>query len=202
MPEEWNDRMEEYRRLAKKQLGEKRYAHTLAVSRLAGELAQAYGEPVADAQMAGLLHDITKEMPVESQLQTIQKSDILYDKTLLLNPNVYHALTAFLYARDVLGISNGNLLNAIRYHTTGRAGMSLLEKIVYVADAVSYDRTYAGVGQLRELAFENLNEAALEILRFNLEKLLAARQPIAVDTIFCYNDIYEQIRLVSADPHL
>lgn len=183
------EKLEEYRALARARLSDKRYEHTLAVARLAGELAEKYGIDVEKARTAGLLHDITKEVPIDIQLQMIEKSAILVDKTLLLNPNVYHALTAFLFVKDRLSVTDTDTLNAIRFHTTGRAGMSLLEKIVYTADAVSYERSYPEVERLREQAFSDLDGCMLEILEFTLKKLVSAQTPIAADTLHCYNEL-------------
>lgn len=159
------------------------------MARLAGELAEHYGADVNAARAAGLLHDVTKEEPHDAQLQMIQKSDIIIDAYLLVNPNVYHSLTGYLYARDTIQIQNADILNAIRYHTTGRADMSLLEKVVYTADAVGYDRTYPDAARLRELAFRDINACMLEILEFTIVKLLKARAVIAMDTFYCYDSL-------------
>ena len=179
--------LDSYRTIARAQLGDSRYAHTLAVARLAGELAEKYGADAEAAKAAGLLHDVTKEVPHDAQLQIVQKSDIIVDAYLLANPNVYHSLTGYLYARDTIQIQDPDILNAIRYPTTGRADMSLLEKIVYTADAVGYDRTYPDAAKLRELAFRDIDACMLEILEFTIVKLLKTRAVIAMDTFYCYD---------------
>lgn len=181
--------LEEYRRISREKLRDKRYRHVLSVTRLAAELAVAYGVDAKKAQTAALLHDVMKEVPLDLQLQMIRDSDIIIDNTLLDNSNIYHSITAFLFARDQLGIQDEDVLNAIRYHTTGRAGMSLLEKIVYVADAVNYERIYPEADNLRQLAFSDLNECMLEILIFTFVKLTAKRCVIAADSLYCYNDV-------------
>ena len=185
--------LERYRVLARENLRDRRYEHVLNVTRLAGELAERYGEDVSAAQAAGLLHDVTKQKPLAEQLQTIQNSGILYDKTFLSTTNVYHAVTGYLYARDVLGIEDPQILNAIRYHTTGRAGMSRMEKIVYLADAVSYERDYPDAARLRKLAFSDLDVCMLEVLAFTVEKLVGKRVPIVQDTLDCYNEISQMM---------
>lgn len=181
--------LERYRALARENLRDRRYEHVLNVTRLAGELAEHYGEDASAARAAGLLHDVTKQKPLTEQLQTIRNSGILYDKTFLSTTNVYHAVTGYLYARDVLGIADPRILNAIRYHTTGRAGMSRMEKIVYLADAVSYERDYPDAERLRQLAFADLDACMLEVLAFTVEKLVGKRVPIVQDTLDCYNEI-------------
>lgn len=185
--------LERYRRLARENLRDRRYQHVLNVTRLSGELAEHYGEDVLLAQAAGLLHDITKQQPLDEQLQILQKSDILFDKTFFATTNVYHEATGFLYARDILGITEPEVLNAIRYHTTGRAGMSRMEKIVYLADATSYEREYADAERLRQLAFTDLDGCMLEVLAFTVEKLVGLRVPIVTDTMECYNEISQLI---------
>ena len=91
-----------FRQLARKSLGDKRYEHTLAVARLAGELAEHYGVNSISARAAGFLHDITKDIPQAEQLQMLEKSGILCDKSLTSNPRLYHAVTASIYARRVI----------------------------------------------------------------------------------------------------
>lgn len=187
-----DEKRKEYQRVARKNLRDARYDHTLAVAKLAEELAACYHESVFKASVAGLLHDITKEFTDEEQLHIIKNSDILLSKILTSAPNIYHSVTASIIAKNELSINDTDILNAIRYHTTGRAGMSVLEKIIYVADAVSYDRTYPEAEQLRNMAFEDLDGCMLEILQFTIKKLAAAGAVIAVDTIFCYNELCEQ----------
>lgn len=179
--------LERFRLIAREHLADGRYEHTLAVAQLAGELAEIYHADAGAARVAGLLHDVTKQLPYDIQLQNIRESDIIMDAYLLANPNVYHSMTGYLYARDTLSIHDVDILNAIRYHTTGRAGMSLLERIVYTADAVAYDRTYPDAVRLRELAFRDLDACILEILEFTIVKLVKAGAVIAMDTFYCYD---------------
>lgn len=178
-----------FTRLARARLSDERFEHVLGVTRLAGELAERYGEDVVCAKAAGLLHDITKELPQAEQLQMLRNSGIIYTQEVLESPNVYHSITGSLYARDVLGVRNRDILDGIRYHTTGRAGMSRFEKLVYIADAVSYERDYPDAPRLRELAFASPDACMLEILAFTLEKLVKNRIAIASDTLFCYNEM-------------
>ena len=181
--------LEDYRQLVRNRLQDERYFHTLGVAKLAGELAEAYHADRMSALTAALLHDVTKQVPLDIQLQTIKNSGILNDEILLESTNIYHSVTGFLFARDQLGITDVDILNAIRYHTTGRAGMSILEKIIYTSDATSYEREYPEAGRLRALAFENIDRCIYEILMFTIEKLMKRHILIAPDTFYCYNDI-------------
>lgn len=173
--------------LIKTRLTAKRYNHTLAVAMLSKELAEQYGASVYDAEVAAMLHDVTKEESKQSQLQTLQKSDIMELNIINESENVFHAITGYLYARDILKIENTDVLNAIRYHTTGRKEMSLLEKIIFTADTVAYDRTYTDAIRLRGLAFENLDECIREITSFIIKSLVEKKEIINLDTVECYN---------------
>lgn len=178
---------EELDALVKSRLGKKRYEHTIAVTKLSLELAKQYGIPTELALNAAMLHDITKQESIDTQLQMIEKSDIMNDNILAENENIYHSITAYIYAKNTLKIDNQDVLNAIRYHTTGRKNMSILEKIIFTADTVSYDRTYKDAKRLRELSFEDINECILLITKFLITDLINKQSVINVNTIECYN---------------
>lgn len=179
--------IEEAQELAKTTLSPKRYEHTLAVVRLSGELAEVYGIDTQKARLAAMLHDITKEKSSDWQLQRLTSSGII-DETLLIGGiGIYHGITAYLAAKEEYGISDSDLLNAIRYHSTGRNGMSLLEKIIFTADTVAYDRTYKDAQRLRELSFTRLDDTVFEICRFIISDLTSKLMPVCPDTLYCYN---------------
>lgn len=187
---------EELEQLAKERLSEKRFHHTICVAKLAVELAVHYGENPVNARAAGLLHDITKEDVLSPDdirelilLQTTDKSDIIACTVLENSKNLHHSITAYYYVKSELKVLQEDVLNAILFHTTGRAGMSMLEKIIYVADAVSYDRTYQEVLRLRKLSFEDIDRCILEIIDFTVRDLMSKKRLISSDTIDCYNDI-------------
>lgn len=175
--------------LVKSKLSQKRFQHTLAVSKLAQELAIHYQVNTDDALWASILHDITKEEKKAIQLQNIKKSDIILDAVFYENENLHHGFTAYLFAKNELYIENEDVLNAIRYHTTGRENMSMLEKIIYVADACSYDRTYKEAEAIRKLSFEDIDESVFKIIEFTVNSLIEKRMLIAMDTISCYNSL-------------
>lgn len=177
-------------RALEQKLSPKRLQHTLAVARLCEELALAHGADPAGARLAGLLHDYTKEEAVPLQLQMMQDSAILVPAE---SEKLYHACTAALVAKQQFGVTDPDVLSAIRYHTTGRAGMSLLEQIVFTADAVSYDRNYYNAKELRELAFRDLDACTLAVIEFVLDKLREANRPAAVDSIACYEEFVGKV---------
>ena len=122
-------------------------AHILGCCQTAVELARLYGADETDAARAGLLHDITKALDGPLQLTLCRAYGTILDDFSRKNPKTLHALTGSLVAERVFG-ENEAVVSAIRYHTTGRANMTLLEKIIYVADYVEPNRDFPGVEKL------------------------------------------------------
>ncbi len=180
--------------LAESRLSPGRYRHTLAVARLARELAVHYGADEEAAELAGLLHDLTKEESVPTQLQILTDSGIIYDDIFWASPSLYHAETGYLYARDVLGIRNEEVLSAVRVHTAGKAGMTLLEEILYVADGTAYDRTYAEAEELRVVAFRNLDACMARVVRRKIDWAAARGRPVLPNSLECCDWICMKIR--------
>ena len=168
----------EYEAILKDRLTPKRFTHSLNVMERAVELANIHGADPRKAELAGLIHDIEKNTPLKILLQTLEKSDILLSSADLASPPIWHAPCGFLYARDALGIRDEDVLNAIRYHTTGRAGMSKLEKVVYLADLTSADRDFSDVKKVRKLSEQDLDGALFYSLQFILGDLTAKGLPL------------------------
>ncbi len=154
----------------------KRYEHTLGVEFTAAALAMRYGAAVLDAQTAGILHDCAKCLSDEKRLKICEKHHIPVSDVERRSPFLLHGKAGACLAEEKYGIQNKpEILNAIRYHTTGRENMSLLEKIVFVADYIEPGRRHApNLAEIRFLAFENLDAAVLCILRDTLDHLKAA----------------------------
>ena len=133
-------------------LSEKRYHHSLCVAEAAEELARQYGADEEKAWIAGILHDILKETPGEEQLRMLDGFGIALTDLERSAPKLWHAITGAAYLEHTLHIQDREILDAVRYHTTGRADMTLLEKILFVADYTSADRQFDGVDRLRSLA--------------------------------------------------
>ncbi|HOU09392.1 MAG TPA: bis(5'-nucleosyl)-tetraphosphatase (symmetrical) YqeK [Clostridiales bacterium] len=181
--------MNDYAAIAKKMLSTARFEHSLRVADCAAALARRLGADESKAYECGLLHDIMKDSPLAFQLQTIAKTDIILTSVELRNPGLIHAVAGEAFMRAELGIDDPELLNAVRYHTTGRAAMSLLEKIIYIADYISDDRTYNGVDEMRRLAGESLEAAMLFALKFTIGKLISRQTVIHTDSVECYNEL-------------
>lgn len=169
-------------------LSKKRFQHSLNVADEAKKLAERYGYPdLEKAYAAGLLHDICKEIPKEEQLIMVKKSGMDVSDVELVTPPLYHAIAGARYAETVLNIHDDDMLNAIRYHTVGRAGMSRLEEIIYLADLISADRSYKDVQKMRKYAYQSIEKAMLEALRFSIGDVVAKGSMLPYHTIEAYN---------------
>ena len=180
------------RSLAKKNLSQKRYEHTLCVEKMAVQLAKLYGEDTNNAAIAALLHDIAKECPKAELLQIIANDAIITaddPKAQAIEtrpPCVWHGAAAAVLAKTEYGVVDTDILNAICYHSTGRVGMSRLEKIIYMADMVSAEREYPEAEYLRGRVLKNLDEGLLEALRISIEWLREEGKPLDAVTVRAY----------------
>lgn len=147
-----------------------RVAHVLGCRETAVALARRWGADVTDAARAGLLHDITKALNGDLQLTLCRAYGIILDAFSKENPKILHALTGSLVAERIFGESEP-VVSAIRHHTTGKADMSVLEKIIYVADYMEPNRDFPGVDKLRQLAFSDLDGALRLGLTMTLDML-------------------------------
>ena len=151
-------------------LSSNRIAHVAGCESEAVLLAMQYGEDAEAAAEAAILHDITKKLHYEEHLKLCEKYDIVCDKSELANEKLLHAITGAALARDLFGVSD-EIYSAIRYHTTGKPDMTLLEKIIYLADYIEPTRDFPGVEKLRELAYEDIDAALSLGLEMSLEEV-------------------------------
>ena len=175
--------------LIKPRMGEYRYIHSVNVSKKAVELAQKYGCDIEKAMIAGMLHDITKETPAKEQLKIIAEGGIILDDVEKSSSKLWHPISGSVYIRDTVGITDSDIINAVRFHTTGRAGMSLLEKIIFVADFTGDERSYNGVDIMREKSLRSLEEAMLYGLQFTINDLSKRMMTIHPNALACYNEL-------------
>ena len=172
----------------RQRLSEKRFYHSQCVAEEAARLAVLYGADPEKARLAGLLHDILKDTPAEEQLKILQGFGIMMNDTELANRKLWHAISGADFLEFGLGIRDRELLSAVRCHTSGRKNMTLLEKVLFVADYISADRDYPGVEELRAVARESLEEAIIEGVAFTVQELMSRREPVASASIDAYND--------------
>lgn len=178
-----------YKDIIRERMGEKRYTHSLNVADSAVKLAKKYGADAEKAYVAGILHDICKETPENEQLKIMSDFGIIISNVEKNAKKLWHAMSGAAYVENILGIKDRDILNAIRYHTTAREGMSILEKTIYIADFISADRTYDGVDELRAAAERGIGEAMDIALTFSIVELIGQGKAIHPDTLFAYNEL-------------
>ncbi len=159
--------LEDYRKLKKKMkktLPELRYRHSVNVANTSVALAMCYGKNLDRAYIAGILHDCAKAIPDEERVQICEKEGIEVTEVERRNPALLHAKMGALMAQRDYGIKDTGILNAIRYHTTGRPNMTMLEKIIFVSDYIEPLRDRAPrLRLLRMLAFQDIDRCVYEI---------------------------------------
>ncbi|HAX84373.1 MAG TPA: phosphohydrolase [Ruminococcaceae bacterium] len=175
--------------LIRSRLDDYRFNHSLNVADSARELAIRYGGDADKAYTAGLLHDVMKNASDEEQLGVLSEAGIELMPVERANKKLWHAVAGAAYIRFVMGIEDREIIRAVRYHTTGRAGMSLLEKIVYLADYISAERDYNGVEDMRRLCKEDMDAAIEYALVFGIPDLVSKGRVIHPDSIDLYNEV-------------
>ncbi|MCR4896899.1 MAG: bis(5'-nucleosyl)-tetraphosphatase (symmetrical) YqeK [Lachnospiraceae bacterium] len=162
-----------------RELDSKRFEHTLGVEFTAAALAMRYGADVLSAQTAGLLHDCAKCLSDEKKISICEKNNITISDVERANPGLLHAKVGGFLAMSEYGIEDSSVINAIINHTTGRPGMDLLEKIIFTADYIEPGRrTAPHLGEIRYVAFTDLDQALLWILEDTLNYLSDGSQEI------------------------
>lgn len=183
----WTD--EKIITLIRSKLNADRFNHSLNVADSAKELALSYGADADKAYTAGLLHDVMKNASEEEQLGVLSEAGIELMPVERENKKLWHAIAGAAYVKFVMGIDDRDIIRAVRYHTTGRSGMSLLERIVYLADYISADRNYNGVEDMRRLCKSDSDEAILYALTFGIPDLVSKGRVIHPDSIDLYNEV-------------
>lgn len=150
---------EEARHLVKKRLSKKRYTHTRNVKKMAVQLARRWGADPEKAALAALLHDSAKELSRAELLQIFAENAIIADNAASRPAPVWHGVAAAILAQTQWGVQDPEVLSAIACHTTGKPDMSLLDKILYLADMTSAERDWPGVEELRALQMRDLDAA-------------------------------------------
>ncbi len=158
-----------------------RVAHVQGCEEEAVRLAERWGADAGSAAEAAILHDITKKLSLDEQLILCEKYGIMIDSLEAESAKLLHSRTGAALSRDLFGVPE-DIYEAIRWHTTGRAGMSLLEKIIYMADYIEPNRRFDGVEELRRLAYENLNAAMVLGLQMSVSELEARGTQVHVAT--------------------
>lgn len=180
--------MIEYEKLyneVKKELSEKRFKHSESVVKRAIEYAQIYNIDISTVKLVAIAHDIAKELTSEEINKYVKKYNIELDNIEKINPNLIHAKIGAYICKNEYKFTD-EMVNAIKYHTTGRANMSTLEKIIYLADATEENKTYCSTNYV-DIVKKDLNQGMIEICKWVINKLLENNKIIHPDSIECYN---------------
>ncbi len=177
----------EYKEILQKRLTPKRYNHSLCVADEAVRLAKKYGGDQEKAYLAGLLHDITKNATVEEHLHIFNKFDIMLNDIEKNSEKLWHAISGSAYIEHMLCITDKEIINSVRYHTTAREDMTHFEKIIYLADFTSSDRDYDDIEIMRAKVEISMEDALDYALSYTIKDLVSRKKQLHLDTIKAYN---------------
>lgn len=172
----------EAKKLAKRELSPRRYAHTANVAAAAKVLALRWGQNPQKAMLAAWLHDIVKERSKEDLLRILALDDIMAKATVSRPLPVWHGPAAAVYARHRLGVTDLQVLSAIACHTTGKAKMTVMDKILFIADAAGDDRAYRAAPAIRILSETDIDAAVIAAMEESLRYLLSAGKEVDGET--------------------
>lgn len=175
-----------------KNISNERYYHTMRVVDTCERLALRYNEDIGKTKIAALLHDSAKFMSKEKTIDLAKKFKVFDSEENRYNTALLHGPLAAKIARSKYGIKDEDILNSIKYHTTGRRKMSLLEKIIFIGDYIEPDRSFKGIEEIRDLAFKDLDKSLLLILNTNIKFLIERNKTIAIDSVEARNYLIEK----------
>ncbi|REK76138.1 bis(5'-nucleosyl)-tetraphosphatase (symmetrical) YqeK [Paenibacillus paeoniae] len=178
--------------LVRAEMPERRWRHTEGVMETAISLSRRYGEDPQRAELAAIIHDVAKFWPIERQGNAIRDNGLNLD-VLDYDKELWHAVVGAWVAEHDFGVTDVGVLDAIRYHTSGRRGMSKLEKIVWLADYIEPGRDFPGVDAIRALSEEHLEKAVLAGLDGTIGFLIAKGKRIYPLTIEARNGMLEEL---------
>ena len=184
--------LQEIRKKVKKELDKDRYEHTKGVMYTAACLAMAHEGNLEQAMLAGLLHDCAKCVPNDEKIRICEENHIIISSVERENPTLLHAKLGALYASTKYEVTDPEIIHAIKIHTTGEPGMSLLDKIIFIADYIEPKRDKAAhLDEIRKLAFEDLDACMADILYDTLHYLNNKKGAIDPNTQLTY-EYYKQ----------
>ena len=179
--------IEEIKSYLKENLKEKRYTHILGVADTAKKLARINGVSEEKAEIAGLAHDIAKNLSKERMQEIIKENNLVLSDVEKNNSDLWHSIIGPIVAKEKLNIDDKEILSAMRWHTTGKEDMSTLEKILYIADMIEPSRNFDGVEEIRELTFKDLDKGVFLGLTHSIKFLLTKDLLIDINTIKARN---------------
>lgn len=181
-------RIPEMKEYLKANLSEHRFTHSLNVAAAAKKLAEINGADPDKCYLAGLLHDICKEIPPQTQYELMMRSGYLVSEVEIAAPKTHHAVAGAQFIREFYNITDPDICDSIRWHTVGRGGMTLYEKIIYMADLISDERSYPGAEEIRADTYSNLDRGLYEAFCFMLTDQVSKKRLIPQSTFDAYNE--------------
>lgn len=173
----------------KKKLTSKRYQHTMNVIEVAEELALRYKCSVEKASLAALLHDCAKCFSNDELIDYAKQYHIKTDMVSLLDPQLLHGPVGAVVATEIYGVEDEEIQNAIHFHTTGRKGMTELDKIIYLADFIEKGRSFSGVDAIRKTAFIDLDKATIQALTNSICHVAQMGSLIHKNSVYARNEL-------------
>ncbi len=177
--------IDEIRLKLKDALTEKRYNHSLGVEESAIELARHYGADIEKTRVAALLHDCAKNYSHSEMFDLCEKYNVKVDDIAKASPGLIHGFVGAEMAKKDYGISDPEIYDAIYYHTIGKPDMSLITKIIYIADGIEKGRTYDGVERIRDIVFEDIDRALVLQIDYTIHSVInrgGLIHPATIDT--------------------
>lgn len=179
----------EIRDFAKASLNEKKFNHCIRVEKMAVKLSKAYGVDEEKTKIAAISHDCAKFFSHEKMLNYMKKYNQYIDEIQRNVPYLLHGPVGALRLKENFNVTDEDILNSIRYHTTGRKGMSTLEKIIYLADLIEEGRDFKGIEEIRKEAFKNLDKALIMGCNTTMSYVMAKGQIIHPSTVELRNSL-------------
>lgn len=178
----------------REKVSEKRYIHVMGVCETAEQLAKKYGCSISLARTAALIHDCAKTMKDEEIIYLVQEEGYSINTLEEKNPQLMHGLAGAILGEKVMGVSDEDVFNAVRYHTTGREAMSMLEKIIYISDYIEPSRDFPGITELRDMAYKNINQAVLWAMENTIIYVVKRKQLLHLETIQARNYLLGEMK--------
>lgn len=178
----------------RKNLKESRYVHTLGVVQSACSLAKINGVAEGKTKTAALIHDAAKNMKIDEQYKILKENNVDMDIISENSPQILHGWVAAILAKELMGVKDEEIINAVKYHTTARKSMSKLEKIIYIADYIEPNRDYPGVEELRKATFSDLDKGVLMGIDNTITLVIKQGQLVHPLTIDARNHLILEMR--------
>ena len=179
--------------ILKETLTEKRFKHSMGVMETAAKLAKIHGADVEKATIAGLLHDCAKNYPAQDMIALCAEYGIELDPVMKKATGLIHGLLGAELAKRKFGIDDDEIYDAIYYHTVGKPNMSLLTKIIYIADGIEPMRNFDGVDEIRKLAEVDLDRALVVQIDYTIKSVLGKGRLLHTNTVDTRNYYLEKI---------